>query len=190
MQRQAGIVRPPGDTRQYSQVLDERQRDLGHEAERLGAATSVSTTPQLRQQLATLVANHVGQYGGTSLEKPEVTQALKDYDNLTLGGAPLTGKQYQGLTQQWNASGIPELCTMAGHLDNAMDAAHPGMWPQWRQNWADYVGQRASADAAGGAASVNPASPGKIVSVMHARTPMRQTAEDVQTVPSCTTEAL
>jgi hypothetical protein len=182
MKQQGGIVRPPGNTDQFSRLVEQRGRDLGTEADRLGAATSVPATPQLRQQLANSVAQHVGNYGGTSLERPEVSQALQDYDQLTTGGAPLTGTAYQGLTRQWNASGVPELRTMATTLDRAMDTAHPGVWDQWRQNYADYSGLKAASDALGGEATTKPLSPDQVVSTMHRRTPMRDTAEAAQTI--------
>src|SRR6202035_4925465 len=109
---------------------------------------------------------------------PEVAQGLQDFDQFVLGGQPLTGTQYQGLHRQWSGSGVPELRTMAGHLDAAMDVAHPGAWNDWRDNFANYKGIQAASEPMGGAASVAPLSPDKVVSAMYRRTPMRDTAEN------------
>src|ERR1700733_5468983 len=184
LQKQSGVVRPPGNTDQFSQLLAQRGRDVAAQADQLGASTSIPAPaiPPLRSQLAASVANHVGHYGGTSLERPEVTQGLQDFDQLTTGGVPLTGTQYQGLHQQWNGSGVPELRTMAKNLDAAMDKAHPGAWDEWRDNHANLVGARASSEPMGGAATVSPMDPDKIVGAMYRRTPMRDTAEAAQTV--------
>jgi hypothetical protein len=182
MKQQGGIVRPPGNTDQFSALVDARRNALQVQGNQLGAQTSIPATSQLRQQLAGEVQGHVGHFGGTSIENPAVTQGLNDYDQLTLGGAPLSGTQYQGLRQQWNGSGDPTLRRMAGHLDAAMDVAHPGVWDGWRQNWADYEGLKAASDALGGEATTKPLSPDQIVNTMHRRTPMRDTAEAAQTI--------
>lgn len=182
MKQQGGVVRPPGNTDQFSQLLDQRQRDLGIQADQLGAQTSIPApvVPQLRQQLANDAQTHIGQFGGASIENPAVATALRDYDQLTLGGQPLTGTQYQRLHRQWNAD--PDTRPMAQHLDAAMDAAHPGVWDGWRQNWANYTGLRSAADRLGGEATLKPLSPDPVVGSMHRRTPMRDTAEAAQTI--------
>jgi hypothetical protein len=185
MKQQGGIPRPPGNTDQYSRLVEARRNALQAQGNVLGAQTNIppTATQPLRQQLAADVANHIGQFGGMTGaggENPAVQQALANYDQATMGGQPLTGVQYQRLHQAWNAD--PDTRPMAQHLDAAMDAAHPGVWDGWRQNWADYEGLRAASEAMGGEATAKPLSPDKVVSAMYRRTPMRDTAENAQTV--------
>ena len=185
IQRQSGIVRPPGNTDQFSRLVEARRNNLQTQGDVLGAQTSIppAATPVLRQQLANDVATHVGQFGGMTGaggENPAVQQALNNYDQATMGGQPLTGVQYQRLHQAWNAD--PDTRPMAQHLDAAMDAAHPGVWNDWRQQWANLQGMQAESDRLGGAAGVAPFSPANVVKSMYRRTPMRDTAENLQTV--------
>jgi hypothetical protein len=182
IERQSGVVRPPGNTDQFSRLVEARRNDLQAQGNALGAQTNIppAATSGLRQQLANDVATHIGHFGGMSVENPAVQRALADYDQAIMGGQPLSGVQYQRLHQAWNAD--PDTRPMAQHLDAAMDAAHPGVWNDWRQNWADLEGMQAEADRLGGAAGVAPFSPANIVKSMYRRTPMRDTAENLQTV--------
>jgi len=191
MKRQGGIPVPPGYEGQYRELVEQRRNDLQNQGNALAAQTSIPPVPgvppmqqPLRQQLANDVARHVGQFGGMTGaggENPAVQQALNNYDQATMGGQPLTGAQYQRLHQAWNAD--PDTRPMAQHLDAAMDAAHPGVWDQWRQNWADYEGLRAASESMGGEATAKPLSPDKVVGAMYRTdTPMYRTAENAQTV--------
>lgn len=183
MKQQGGIVRPPGNTDQYSQLVDARRNALQAQGNQLGAQTAIPATPQLRQQLATDVGNHLRTVGGVNAANDTaVQQGLNTYDQLVMGQPSLDGSHYQALRQEWNSSGNPTLRTMASHLDDAMDHAHPGVWDGWRQNWADYEGLRAAADKLGGEATLKPLSPDAVVNAMHRRTPMRDTAEAAQTI--------
>jgi hypothetical protein len=180
--RQSGIVRPPGNTDQFSRLQEQRARDVGNQANQLGVQTSIPApaVPPLRAQLANVAAQHIGQFGGQSIENPAVARALADFDQATMGGQPLSGQQYERYHRTWGAD--PDTRPMAQHLDAAMDRAHPGAWDDWRTNHANLVGARASADPMGGAATVSPLNPDKIVDAMYRRTPMRDTAENLQTV--------
>jgi hypothetical protein len=183
MKQQGGIQRPPDNVQQYSALVDARRNALQAQGNQLGAQTSVPATPQLRQQLATDVGNHLRTVGGVNdANDAAVQDALHRYDQLVMGQPALDGSHYQALRQEWNASGNPTLRTMADHLDAAMDVAHPGVWNGWRQNWADYEGLRAAADKLGGEATLKPLSPDAVVNAMYRRTPMRDTAEAAQTI--------
>jgi hypothetical protein len=180
MKQMGGIVRAPGDVRPFSQLVEQRGRDLSHAVQGLEANTNVPATPALRTQLAAPVARHLAANAGTSLENPLVEQGLQDYDAMSMGGT-LNGKNYHDLTDQWSNSGIPELREMANSLHGAMNNAtastpYAGAWNTWRQNWADLQGLKAASEGTG-ESTLQPLGPDKVVGAMHRRTPMRDVAE-------------
>lgn len=185
LQQQGGVPRMPGDNRPYRELLNDRQTQLGGVANQLGAQTSIPATavPAVRQQLNAVVQQHARDFAGA--EHPEVAQALDRFDtHLTensLQGRPgLTGQQYQRLHQEWGASPIPEVRAMSGVLDQAMDTAHPGAWPQWRQGYGDLQGLRAAHAARDG--DLAPMDPKQILQNQYAVTPMYRTAEAAKTI--------
>lgn len=182
IQRLGNMPRPAGNTDQFSMLVNARRQAVQQEGNQLAANTSIPApvVPALRQQLSNVVQAHTGQFGGASVENPAVDQALKDYDQLTAGGQPLTGAQYQRLHQTWSAD--RDTYPMAQHLDAAMDHAHPGVWDNWRDHWADVQGMAGASEPMGGAATAHPLSPDAVVQSMQRRTPMRNFAENAQTV--------
>jgi hypothetical protein len=69
---------------------------------------------------------------------------------------------------------------MSGILDNAMDQAHSGVWPQWRQNFGDLTGLEAAHAARAG--DLAPMDPAQILNNQYAVTPMYRTAEAAKTI--------
>src|ERR1700722_10641249 len=182
MQQQGGIPIPPGNTQQYGDLVSQRyNNDLKPQIQQLEATTSIPVTPPLRKNLRDAVFNQTGIRAKSPAENQQVVDAIKEFNDKTQSGT-LSGPQYNDLRQRWGSSGIPNLQTMAGHLDDAMDAAHPGVWPQLREDQANYAGLKAHSDKLGGAAVNAPVDPKTITDTMYKKTPMYRTAEDAQTV--------
>jgi hypothetical protein len=186
MQEVGGVPIPPGNTEQYRVLLDQHyQNNLKPELDRLGAQTSIpaSVVPQTRQGLAQVVQKHMIEKGGINPGNDDaVNNALKTYDQQVMGGQGLSGTNYDEMHREWSQSPVPAVRSMSKVLDQSMDNAHPGVWPAARRAYADYSGLKSESDRLGGAAGVTPFSPDEINKSMYAHTPMRQIAEDAQTV--------
>jgi hypothetical protein len=161
-----------------------RRAQLSANVQNLEANTNIPASPALRQQLSIPVATHYLDKAGTTQLNPQIQDALNNYDTMTAGGS-LSGKNYHDLTDEWSASGVPELRRMAGTLHGAMDNAtaggpYQGGWDQWRKDEANFAGGRAEAERLGGSADFQPFSPGNVAKAMVKNTPMRDFAQAAQ----------
>lgn len=192
VQRMGGVPLIPGDTRSFEQRLANRRTQLQGAVNALEQGTSITPSIPLSMQLRGTALQALN--GAKSPEERNaIVGALNEYNtragltNPQTGLARITGQQYNDMRQRWRDSGVPALREMAGHLDNAMEAStangpFAGMWPAWRQHWADLQGLEAASGSMGGNADVSPLSVGPVLKAMHARTPMRDVAYSSQAV--------
>ena len=158
----------------FNDALEKTRENLQNTVQGLEKNTALPLTSSLDQGLAKIVQQHKADYGGTSLENPDVEQGLTDFRKLNTG-SPMTGKQYYALSNNWKGNGAPELRNMATQLDTAMEKANPA-WGQWRNDWANYEGLKAWGDKAGTGASFSPVDPGVVADNMLKNTDMKKLA--------------
>lgn len=176
MLQKGGVAFPDqaNPTGTFNDALEKRRANLQSAVQGLERNTALPVTTSLDQNLANVVQQHKADFADTSLENPDVEQALTDFRKLNTG-APMTGKQYKALSDDWKGNGAPELRNMATQLDTAMEKANPA-WAQWRNDWANYEGLKAWAEKAGASANFTPVDPSTVAGVMLRNTDLTQLA--------------
>ena len=173
---------PQPTTQPLSQLIAQRGRDLGAQANTLEQSTSLPVSNNLWNTIGNIDLQHTASGTGattgnvTSLINPDVHQAYEDFSSLASGGRTLTGKQYRDLSQKWNSSDVPEVRKMGQALDTEMQTAHPE-WEEFNKNWANLQGLKAASDAAGGSGTTQGLDPGVVRKSMYKPTDLRNYAE-------------
>ena len=177
LRKAGGIERPPGSDASTLDLIRQRQRDLSARAEQLVNNTFLPVNQNLNNRLSSIVQAHNNQFQGTTLESPELNNALQDFQTFTRGTGRLTGQQYQALSQGWGSSPNPSVRAMGKELDAAMDATPYGPhWAQWRDDYANFSGAKAAAESLGEKSTVLPLDPGKVAGGTYRDTPAIRTA--------------
>jgi hypothetical protein len=180
MLKLGGIPQPTNQP--LSQLISQRTRDLGTQANTLEQTTSLPVSNNLWNTIGNIDLQHTASGTGattgnaTSLINPEVHQAYTDFSDLASGGRTLTGKQYRDFSQKWNSSDVPEVRKMGQALDTEMQKAHPE-WEDFNTNWANLQGLKAASEAAGGTGTTAGLNPSVVRSSMYKQTPLRDYAE-------------
>jgi len=132
MQKEAGL-KPAGTVQESAQ---NRLDEVNAKEKQLKQNTSIAdANKDLKMKIGQVDINHQNTTT-PRWRNPEVHDAYDKFSDSVQNGK-LSGAKYRELRSEWYKSKSPELNEMAGHLDDAMEKAHPGVWSTWMDDLAN-----------------------------------------------------